>query len=363
MTYHEAVYKRGITAGVFPSLTSRRDEAYVSFIEDARNVLLHAQQPPIGEYSRKLLKQAGKSMKPDPESTKEAINLLMQDTTLKIYYRVKRSLQESFWTCILGSFNDRKDDLLAALKETETMGPGSVEYDPNNIAPDYTKAEIHIQPGGYLNEPLSGLIYDYGMKVFMGGMADNDQLYNMQAGAVATPEDGNVKRILDLGCSAGATTTALKRRFPDADVCGIDVSEHMVKYAHLRAVEQNIETDFKQMLAEDLQFEDNQYDIVVANLLFHEVPVAISKKIIAEALRTLRPGGCFTLLDFPGDRTRDVYTMFFGEMDAADNGEPFIPEFVRSNVEDLMEEGGFDVPPYDPSKFLLSGRVGIKPAA
>jgi SAM-dependent methyltransferase len=362
MSIQEAVYKRGKTAGVYPSLSSRRDEAYVSFIEDARNILLHAQQGPIGAYSRTLLQDAGKSMSADPKSTAEATQLLMQDSTLKTYYRVKRSLQEAFWDCIISSFNQRKDDLLEALDEAEEMGPGSISLDPDYSPPEYAKAEIHIQPGGYNNEPLAGLIYDYGMKVFMGGAADNDMIYNMQAGAVSAPKDGKVKRILDLGCSAGGTSTALKRIYPDAEVWGIDISGAMVRYAHLRAIEQDLEIDFKQMPAEEMGFEDNHFDMVVANLLFHEVPVSISKKIIAETLRVLRPGGCFTLLDFPGDKTRDVYTMFFGEMDAADNGEPFIPEFVRSNVEDLMEEGGFDLPPYDSSKFLLAGRVGFKPS-
>ena len=361
MTISKAIYKRGKTAGVFPSLSSRRDEAYMSFIEDARNLLLHAQQKPIGEYSRLLLKNAGKSMESDPRSTTEAKELLMKDNVLKTYYRVKRSLQESFWECTLNSLNMRKKDLLRALDDAEKIGPGSVTYDPDFSIPEYATAEIHIQPGGNANEPLSGLLYDYGSKVFMGGAADNDMFANMQANTVSAPKNGKVDRILDLGCSAGATTTALKRIYPDAEIWGIDVSSHMVRYAHLRALEQNLDINFKQMLAEELEFDDNCFDIVVANLLFHEVPVSISKNIIKETLRVLRPGGSFTLFDFPGDKKGDVYAMFFGEMDAIDNGEPFIPGFVRSNVEELMEEGGFKMDKYDPDKFILAERVGFKP--
>jgi ubiquinone/menaquinone biosynthesis C-methylase UbiE len=183
----------------------------------------------------------------------------------------------------------------------------------------------------------------------------------MQANTVSAPKNGKVDRILDLGCSAGVTTTALKRIYPDAEIWGIDVSSHMVRYAHLRALEQNLDINFKQMLAEELEFDDNCFDIVVANLLFHEVPVSISKKIIKETLRVLRPGGCFTLFDFPGDKKGDVYAMFFGEMEAIDNSETFLPGFVRSNVEELMEKGGFKMDKYDPDKFLLTGRVGFKP--
>jgi hypothetical protein len=39
----EAVYPCGKQAGMFPALSSRPDEAYVDFIADARNFLLHAQ--------------------------------------------------------------------------------------------------------------------------------------------------------------------------------------------------------------------------------------------------------------------------------------------------------------------------------
>jgi ubiquinone/menaquinone biosynthesis C-methylase UbiE len=210
-------------------------------------------------------------------------------------------------------------------------------------------------------EPLSGLLYDYGAKVFMGGAADNDMFADMQASTVGVPQNGKVNRILDLGCSAGVTSSALKRIYPDAEVWGIDVSSHMIRYAHARALEQNYDINFKQMLAEELDFDNNHFDIVVANLLFHEVPVSVSKKILSETLRVLRPGGSFTLIDFPGDKRGDVYSMFFGAMDAADNCEPFLPGFVRSNVEELMEKGGFKMDKYDPDKFILAGRVGFKP--
>jgi hypothetical protein len=48
-------------------------------------------------------------------------------------------------------------------------------------------------------------------------------------------------------------------------------------------------------------------------------------------------------------------------MDAADNGEPYLPGYVRSNVEDLLAAQGFEVS-YDPKKALATGRVATKPA-
>jgi ubiquinone/menaquinone biosynthesis C-methylase UbiE len=362
MSAVEQVYPRGRTSGSYPSLTTRGDEAYVEFVQDARNALLHAQQAPIGAYSRRKLQEAGCSAQPDPASTSAAVELLMKDPALRTYYRVKRSLQEAFWGRLVASFGSRRDALLAALEEAEKIGPGTIECDPQMPVPEYLEHEIHLQPGGYHREPLAGFMYDYGLKVFMGGAADNDMVSNLAARATQLPDDRRVERVLDLGVSAGATTTALRRLHPQAEVWGIDASAAMVRYAHLRAAAQDCDVHFRQMNAEQLRYPDGHFDIVLSMLLFHEVPVDAAKRIIAEVFRVLRPGGVFTVVDFPGDRSRDVYSMFFAEMDSADNGEPFLPGYVRSNIEDHLVEAGFEIRSYEPAAALRTGRVAVKPS-
>lgn len=362
MTTAQTVYPRGKVAGMYPALDTRREEAYVDFVEDARNFLLHAQQRPIGEYSRRLLQEAGLPNSPDGATTRRSMELLMREPTLKTFYRLKRSLQESFWNALLRSYGGRRETLLAALDAAEARGPGTLQYDPGYQPPDYTKVDIHLQPGGYSGEPLAGFLYDFGLKVFMGGAADKDFVAVNAARAAGVPADGQAHRILDLGCSAGATTTALKRQHPGAEVTGIDVSAAMLRYAHLRAIEQDVEVHFRQMPAESLRFADGHFDMVLAMLLFHEVPATVGRRIVEEAFRVLRPGGTFSVLDFSGDRERDLYSMFFAEMDAADNGEPYLPGYVHSNVEEVMRDVGFEMLPYDPRAALTRGRVGIKPA-
>ncbi len=111
------------------------------------------------------------------------------------------------------------------------------------------------------------------------------------------PEDGKVMRILDLGTSIGQFATSMKRRFPKAEVWGVDIGAPMVRYAHMKALDLGVEVNFAQRLAEDTKFPDEHFDIVTSNLLFHEVTEQASRDIIKEAARVLRPGGTFSATD------------------------------------------------------------------
>ena len=89
----------------------------------------------------------------------------------------------------------------------------------------------------------------------------------------------------------------MKRRFPDAEVWGIDIGAPMVRYAHMKALDMGQEVNFAQRLAEDTGFPDGHFDIVTSNLLFHEVNTQASKDIIKEVGRVLRTGGTFSATD------------------------------------------------------------------
>jgi ubiquinone/menaquinone biosynthesis C-methylase UbiE len=55
---------------------------------------------------------------------------------------------------------------------------------------------------------------------------------------------------------------------------------------------------FQKASAASLPFEDGSFDVVVSNLVFHEVKAVADKTLpIKEALRVLRKGGCFVFQD------------------------------------------------------------------
>ena len=155
-----------------------------------------------------------------------------------------------------------------------------------------------MQPGGYVGDPFAGHIYHYGTNNFWLGKNYQDEMHGQLAEAVPTPPaDGKVLRILDLDCSVGQMSVALKERYPDAEVWGIDVGGPMVRYAHMRAADLGVDVNFAQRLAEDTKFPDNYFDIVTSFLLFHEVTSDAAMKIIKEAHRITRPGGVFFARD------------------------------------------------------------------
>jgi SAM-dependent methyltransferase len=247
------------------------------------------------------------------------------------------------------------------LTAADTQGPGSVRWDPNFVYPAYATVDIHIQPGGYTGRTLSGLTYDYGTKVFFGGANDGDAIHHRIAAKTAMPKDGHVKRILEIGCSLGQFTCGLKLRFPDAEAWGIDISAPMVRYAHWRTLQQNLDVHYAQMPAEDMDFPDGHFDLVAAHLLFHETPVPVIKRVLKETMRVLRPGGTFVVWDFHTARNKTGYGGFLGLMDGCDNGEPYAGPFVTCDIEALMEDAGFKLRARDPETIARDGRIGDKP--
>jgi len=98
------------------------------------------------------------------------------------------------------------------------------------------------------------------------------------------------KNILDVGCGIGGTSRYLAKKFPDAKVTGITISEMQVKRATELAKEQGLgNVEFKLVNALDMSFEDNQFDLVWGCESGEHMPD--KKKYVEEMTRVLAPGG------------------------------------------------------------------------
>ena len=210
--------------------------------------------------------------------------------------RLMRSQQQMTWAKCFESYGRDRAYWEDKLDQAERDNPGRLHRDPDLVVPAYACQDIHLQPGGYCRDELAGYVFHHGTRVFYQGENDRDEHHALYASLLREPADGQLRRIVDLGCSIGQGTTALKQRFPDADIVGVDIGLPLLRYAHLRATELGVDVEFQHALAEALPFDDGSQDAVFAFILFHEVPACSFGEIVAEAYRVLRPGGTFTVI-------------------------------------------------------------------
>jgi SAM-dependent methyltransferase len=346
--------------GRLPRTPSLEDESYMAFYEGVRNYAIVDMFPRAGEAAQQAVREAGIADDGADRSMAEIEPIVDKTPEVGVWKRVMRSQQQRAWSKIRESLYSDQAKYEAELAAAEAKAPGRLHIDPAFVTPEYAKREIHLQPGGYVGDTLAGYVFHHGTKIFYQGMNDQDELHEGVAALVVPPE-GKLDRILDIGCSIGQATTALKQRFPQAEVSGMDVGEPMVRYAHKRAVDLGIDVHFAQGLAEDTKYPDGHFDAVLAYILFHEVPSSLFMTIIREMHRILRPGGVFTVVDAPNGSDFPLPNRIWMKYDAEYNCEPYSPAFVAADLPSLLKAAGFDVLDMPAQQLFLHRTVAKKP--
>lgn len=332
--------------GYLPRPTKLADESYLDYVESVRKLLIQQMFPAFavaGEARYRSWKQ-GQGVGETPDKLDD-IKAVMRDIPLaRIWQRGVRSQQEMMWRRTRQSFVREGEAHLCAMLDAEKKGPGKLEYDPDFVVPSYARQEIHLQPGGYTDDPLGGLVFHYGTKVFYEGYNNQDEHHAELAGLLGRPE-GKVDRILDIGCSIGQATMCLKKNNPDADVIGLDVALPLLRYGHMLAVQRDIDVTFRQGLAEATGYEDDSFDCVFSYILFHELPIGIIPEVVREMHRILRKGGVFTIFEFPNNYGVQLppAQRFLVDYDSKNNCEPYSIDFVESDFLGLLVETGFEI--------------------
>ena len=349
--------------GILPRTTRLSDESYLDFVESFRGITGYGTFPIVAAEGDKAV-QAELGDTDDKTPLKDIIDVINALPFPATWQRYMRSHQEMMWRRARASFEPFADDLEAAMKEAEQKGPGKLIYDPSFVPPNYARQEIHLQPGGYTDDPIGGIVFHYGTKVFYAGMNDQDELHAEVVDTMTVPADGKVERILDVACSIGQATMILKDRYPDAEVIGLDVALPLLRYAHMCAVDRDIDVTFMQGLSEDLQFEDESFDMILSYILFHEIPVKVIKQTVSEMFRVLRPGGTLSIYEFPSaGPNMPASQRWMIDYDSRNNCEPFSPGFVYLDFYGLLEDTGFETKPGPKnSNGFLQTIVATKPA-
>jgi len=131
------------------------------------------------------------------------------------------------------------------------------------------------------------------------------------------PEGHVIGTVLDVGCGSGSLTIQIAKKYPLARVTGIDTWGSAWEGSK-GVCEGNAEIEgvagrvaFQRGLASSLPFPSQSFDLVVSNLVFHEVrDVRDKSELIKEALRVLKDGGRFVFQDL------FLWKQVYGDADA-----------------------------------------------
>ena len=114
--------------------------------------------------------------------------------------------------------------------------------------------------------------------------------------------DGGVG--LDVGCGSGALTIACAKRNPKATMVGCDIWSGSYKVEFSKKIcEDNAKAEgvsnvrFEEGNAVKLPFEDESFDVVTSNYVYHNIMGHNKQKLLLETLRVLKKGGVFAIHD------------------------------------------------------------------
>lgn len=105
---------------------------------------------------------------------------------------------------------------------------------------------------------------------------------------------GNIrgKKILELGCGLGEASVYMAKQ--GAEVFATDISDGMLNLAKKLAEKHAVQINTKKSYSDQIDFDDETFDIVYAANLLHHVDI---ERTLKEAVRVLKKGGVFVSWD------------------------------------------------------------------
>jgi SAM-dependent methyltransferase len=158
-------------------------------------------------------------------------------------------------------------------------------------------------------------------------------LYFAYARYQFSPSGGNVQRrvydlvlehldwdgagkVIDIGCGNGLLSIEIAKKYSNAEIIGIDywggVWEYGKAICERNAVIEGVpnHVKFQRANAASLPFDPESFDVVVSNLVFHEIHDSSDRtNAMYEAFRVLKKGGIYVLQDL------FLWKRVYGEID------------------------------------------------
>ena len=193
---------------------------------------------------------------------------------------------------------------------------------------------------------MSGIVKDIVRKAFSTHADYYDSLAVVQKrvtdrfAGLLTENMASPDAILDIGAGTGRLLESLNKKFPDAELVGVDLAFGMTSYARKR-FHKNAHISFACGDAECLPFREGSFDLVVSTSTYQWInPLETA---FAEVFRVLRPNSWFSFTLF-GERTlfelRESYQSAVSVACRAlpDRTHRFVSQ---KNVLDMLAAAGF----------------------
>ena len=115
-------------------------------------------------------------------------------------------------------------------------------------------------------------------------------------------------KVLDIGCGYGGLLIYLNRKVGFTQVMeGLDCSSVMVRRAQAEMVKRGLDSqiNISQGVATRLPYPDNSLDVVLSTYVIKHLSDELSRQMLCEVMRVLKPGGRFCLWE--AAPSRNVY--------------------------------------------------------
>lgn len=142
------------------------------------------------------------------------------------------------------------------------------------------------------------------------------------------------KKVLDAACGSGYGTYIIAQNAQSAT--GIDISEEAVEFCKENYKRENL--CYKRMSAADMQFADNEFDVVISFETIEHLPFELQKAFLKEITRVLKEDGILIM----SSPDRDMRRMIYHGIDNPYHIHEFVHEEFREFLSGYFEHIKFE---------------------
>jgi len=221
-------------------------------------------------------------------------------------------------------------------------------YNPQLQYPEYYCCSFHAYEQGNLSWDAAFEVEVAARAVHAGiwpdaGAAGDAKLRQSYHEIVRSQLSKSPQAILDVGCSVGMSTFALKTLYPQAKITGLDLSPYFLAIAHQRSQQSQTEIEWIHAAAEATGLPEATYDLVSIFLVCHELPQSATQQILQEMQRLLRPGGYLAIMDM--NPQSEIYAQMPPYiLTLLKSTEPYLDEYFTLDIAQAIVAAGFHSP-------------------